>query len=117
MAERDSQVAPRGVRRWHGKRGAPAMMLRVLAAVVFAAGAAQTRAQDRARPVVSVAPVIQAQSAKTTALPIRVTPASAVPRQAFLRIRGLPPTVALSEGHSIAVGAWAVPLSALPSLR
>src|SRR6185436_14760846 len=35
----------------------------------------------------------------------------------FLRVRGLPPMVALSEGHSIAPGTWAVSLAALPDLR
>ena len=34
-----------------------------------------------------------------------------------MRIRGLPPTVALSDGHSIAPGSWAVPIAALPNLK
>lgn len=85
--------------------------------ILVAAGGSRGLAQDQANPIVNVAPVIQAQSAATTALPIQISPASRIPRQAFLRIRGLPPTVALSEGHSIAVGAWAVPLAALPRLR
>lgn len=85
--------------------------------ILVAAGGSRGLAQDQANPIVNVAPVIQAQSAATTALPIQVSPANRIPRQAFLRIRGLPPTVALSEGHSIAVGAWAVPLAALPRLR
>ena len=33
-----------------------------------------------------------------------------------MRIRGLPPAAALSEGHAIAAGTWAVPLVALPTL-
>jgi hypothetical protein len=40
-----------------------------------------------------------------------------VPRNIFLRLRGLPPMAALSEGHSIAPGAWAVALAALPDLK
>jgi len=88
-----------------------------MALILVAAGGSRGLAQDQANPVVNVAPVIQAQSAATTALPIQISPASRIPRQAFLRIRGLPPTLALSEGHSIAVGAWAVPLAALPRLR
>ena len=35
----------------------------------------------------------------------------------LVRVRGLPATAALSEGHSIAPGAWAVSLSALPGLQ
>ena len=34
-----------------------------------------------------------------------------------MRIRGLPPTVALSEGHSIAPGSWAVPHCRAPNLK
>ena len=40
-----------------------------------------------------------------------------LPQGSFVRMRGLPPTVALSEGHSIAPGSWAVPLAALPNLK
>ena len=40
-----------------------------------------------------------------------------MPRNSFLRVRGLPPMAALSEGHSIAPGTWAVSLAALPDLR
>jgi TPR repeat protein len=47
------------------------------------------------------------------AFPIRVGQA---PRNSFARVRGLPRTAALSEGHSIGAGAWAVPLDALPTL-
>lgn len=98
--------------------GAGRIAVTALAALMLAAtGSSRGLAQDQARPVVNVAPVIQAQSAATTALPIQISPVSRIPRQAFLRIRGLPPTIALSEGHSIAVGAWAVPLAALPRLR
>lgn len=46
--------------------------------------------------------------------PIRV---GRVPRNSFVRVRGLPPSAALSGGHSIAPGAWAVPLNALPILK
>jgi hypothetical protein len=98
--------------------GAGRIALTAMAVLMFAAAASNWGlAQDQAKPVVNVAPVIEAQTAATTALPIQVSPASRIPRQAFLRIRGLPPTIALSEGHSIAVGAWAVPLAALPRLR
>jgi hypothetical protein len=110
-----------------GSSGRTASKLSGLASGVALAIAAMTAAlapavpsafaQDRARPALDVAPVIQAQSTGTTALPIRVGPANLVPRQAFLRIRGLPPTAALSDGHSIGPGTWAVPLSALPRLR
>src|SRR5262245_12478028 len=74
------------------------------------------RAQGRS-PVIAVAPMIAAEPSVETPLPIRISPPEAVPRQSFLRIQGLPRTLSLSDGHSIAPGAWAVPLTALPNLR
>ena len=112
MAKRASHSTRRDTVAGCGTKAARVALLTAL--ILAAAGGSRGLAQDQANPVVNVAPVIQAQSAATTALPIQVSPASRIPRQAFLRIRGLPPTVALSEGHSIAVGAWAVPLAALP---
>lgn len=50
-------------------------------------------------------------------LQIRIAPTESIPRNSFLRLRGLPPTASLSEGHSIAPGAWAIPLNGLPRLR
>ena len=44
------------------------------------------------------------------------SPSDGIPRNSFVRFRGLPPTASLSEGHSIAPGAWAVPLNGLPRL-
>ena len=43
-------------------------------------------------------------------------PPSALAKNSFIRIRGLPPAAALSDGYSIAAGTWAVPLVALPTL-
>lgn len=68
-------------------------------------------------PTIEVGRVILAEPKAETPLAIQVGPLDALPRTSFLRIRGLPPMAALSEGHAIAPGAWAVPLVALPSLR
>jgi hypothetical protein len=73
-------------------------------------------AQQRERPRISVAAVTRVEAASRTRLKIEVGPPQAIPRHSFLRIRGLPPAVALSGGHAIAPGAWAVPLIALPNL-
>jgi hypothetical protein len=51
------------------------------------------------------------------ALPIRVVPVEAVPKQAILLIRGLPPVVALSEGRVFDSGIWTVRITDLPKLR
>jgi len=66
---------------------------------------------------VRVAPVTRAESASRLLLQIQVGPQDALAKNSFIRIRGLPSTVALSEGHAIAPGAWAIPLAALPNLN
>jgi hypothetical protein len=70
-------------------------------------------AQTSDRPYIIVARTVTAQPATQVAFPIRV---GQVPRNSFVRVRGLLPSATLSEGHSIAAGAWAVPLNALPHL-
>jgi len=94
-----------------------ALVASLAAALIGALGSAQAWAQASARPGITVAATISAEPAGETAFGIRVGPADAVPRNSFLRVRGLPPMAALSEGHSIAPGTWAVSLAALPDLR
>jgi hypothetical protein len=78
-----------------------------------------TRAQARgsAAPTLNIGSLIVAEPASDTPLPIQVGPAEGLPKNSFVRIRGLPSAVALSEGHSIAPGSWAVPFVGLPTLR
>jgi len=71
---------------------------------------------QNARPTVSLTATIRAEPAAQTPLVITVGPLQALPKGSFVRLRGLPPMAALSEGHSIAPGSWAVPISALPNL-
>jgi hypothetical protein len=68
-------------------------------------------------PTVSVAPTIAVAPAAQVAFPIRVSPPDALPRNSFVRVRGLPPVAGVSEGYSIAPGAWAIPLAALSGLK
>ena len=90
----------------------------VLAAVALhAAGACVALAQSAQKPTLSVAATITAQPSSQVGLAIRVGPPEAVPANSFVRLRGLPAMAALSEGHAIAPGAWAVSLAALPNLR
>jgi hypothetical protein len=72
-----------------------------------------TCAQTSDRPTIAVARSIAAEPSTRVALPIQV---GQVPPKSFVRLRGLPTTVALSEGHAIALGTWAVPLNALRDL-
>ena len=48
---------------------------------------------------------------------ITIGPAGALPKNSFVRVRGLPPTVSLSEGYATAPGAWSVPLTRWPACR
>ncbi len=67
--------------------------------------------------ILNVSKIILAEPAGETSLPIQVGPIDAIARNSFIRIRGLPPAAALTEGHSIAPGAWAIPIIALPNLK
>jgi hypothetical protein len=71
---------------------------------------------QQGRPNIIVPAVLSIEPSTEVALPIRVGPPDAIPRGCFVRLRGLPATAALSDGHSIAPGAWAIPISALPNL-
>ena len=68
-------------------------------------------------PTIEVANTILAEPATVIPFPIRVGPARAIPRNSFVRVRGLPPMAALTEGYSIGPGSWAVPLQALADLK
>lgn len=68
-------------------------------------------------PRIAVLATVVAEPATQMPLQIRIAPTGSIPRNSFLRLRGLPPTASLSEGHSIAPGAWAIPLNGLPRLR
>jgi hypothetical protein len=86
-------------------------------ALAVAAGMAEPAQAQRGEPRVVVAPTIVAEPASQTSLAIQVGPAAALPRNSFVRLRGLPASVSLTEGHLIAPGAWAVPLFALTTLK
>jgi len=96
------------------------LVVAVSAGAIIAAGAREwlplAQAQQAQRPSVSVTSVVRAEPASRVRLPIQVGPPGALPKNSFIRVRGLPPAAALSEGHSIAAGTWAVPLVALPTL-
>jgi hypothetical protein len=74
-------------------------------------------AQSASRPSITVAATIAAEGTGPTPLPISVGPSTALPSNSFVRVRGLPPMAGLSDGHSIAPGAWAIAVNALPNLK
>jgi len=74
-------------------------------------------AQSSQRPAIKVAPAIATEAGTQVPLSIAITPPGAAPPRSFVRVKGLPPMAALSDGHAIAPGAWAVALTALPNLQ
>jgi Cu-Zn family superoxide dismutase len=76
----------------------------------------QAWAQEAQRFSITVPAITRTQASSTTQLSIRVGPQESVPKNSFIRIRGLPPVMAVSSGYAIAPGAWLVPLSAVPNL-
>jgi TPR repeat protein len=69
-----------------------------------------------APPRIAVLSTLVAEPSSQMPLQIRIAPIEAIPRNSFLRLRGLPPTASLSPGHAIAPGSWAVPLNGLAGL-
>jgi hypothetical protein len=80
-------------------------------------GAKWSAAQRRDLPRIFVAPTILAEPASQAPFVIQVGPPDALPSNSFLRLRGFPASVSLTEGHAIAPGSWAIPLFGLPSLK
>jgi hypothetical protein len=86
--------------------------------VTLAASALEWAAAQRGEaPRIAVAATIVAEPASQAALQIQVGPPGALPANSFIRLRGLPASVSLTEGHAIAPGSWAIPLFVLPSLK
>src|SRR5262249_21238093 len=108
--------------RWRRKGMAPTLRLAAVIALVhgliaFAGTVGHAIAQGRGARTVEVDETIIGEAATQVAFPIRVGPPALVPQNSFVRVRGLPPTVALSDGYSIAPGFWAIPLRALANLK
>lgn len=72
-------------------------------------------AQDNTRLVVP--PTLAAEPSSSVAMRIAVPSPRDLPPNAFVRMRGLPPAVSLTDGYAVAPGVWAVPISALSNLR
>ena len=98
----------------------PVAMFAAIALGMLVAGGASDGAeaqQSADGPRIVVATTILAEPASQTVLSIQVGPPGSVPGNTFVRLRGLPASVSLSEGYAIAPGSWAVPLFGLPSLK
>jgi hypothetical protein len=112
----DGHLALRRCRQGTAAVGGKRLALAALAALATLAFAGAGAAQ-RSEPRITVAPTIVAEAASQTAVQIQAGPADAIPGNSFIRLRGLPPSVSLSDGYSIGPGSWAVPLLGLSSLK
>ena len=93
-------------------------LVAVALGIALAGGSVQwSLAQRRDAPRIIVAPMIRAEPASQASLTIQVGPPEALPDNSFLRLRGFPTSVSLTEGHAIAPGAWAIPLFGLSNLK
>lgn len=105
----------------NGPRGSTVLMALVVGLVPAATLPATAQVASQEAPVprlgIRVAPVVLAEPEVETSINIQVSPESAVPRQTFLRVRGMPIAAKLSDGHVVTPGIWAVPLASLPGLR
>ena len=88
-----------------------------LGVCILFASAQRTFGQRSDTPSIRVAPLIVADRASQVTLGITVGPPEAVPANSYLRMRGMPPRVSLTEGHAIGPGSWSIPLGGLPSLK
>jgi hypothetical protein len=108
-AKRDEQW-PRSVASW-------LVTAAVLGASAALCAPSWLAAQSPDEVRISVAPTLAAKAGSAIALAIEIGPAHVVPPSSFVSLRGVPADVMLAGGHLVAPGLWAVPLSALPTLR
>jgi len=95
-----------------------ALGLSLIGGVISAGLSSAARAQGAAEALnLSAPPAFQLAPSAETALPIQLTPSSAIPRRAIVLIRGLPSTVALSEGRLFESGVWGVQAADLGRLK
>jgi hypothetical protein len=97
--------------------GLVALLLLMIGALRIANAADEARLAQGAEPHITVASAIVAQPASVVALSIQVGPPAALPNNSFVRLRGLPPSISLTEGHAIGPGSWAIPLFGLSALK
>lgn len=69
------------------------------------------------QPTITIAAIVLVEPTVETPMPIHVGPATALPRNSFLRIKGLPAQATFSDGHFVSAGTWALPLSSLADLK
>lgn len=76
--------------------------------------AAQTTA---GQPAIGIAPIVLVEPTVETPIPIQIGPIDALPKNTFMRVKGLPAQTTFSDGHMVSAGTWALPLSSLADLK
>lgn len=84
--------------------------------LVFGAWVPPASAQESQRVFITVAPATLAAPDAKTHLPLQIGPQGVVVQNSFIRLRGLPPSAALSDGYAVTAGNWSVPLAAARNL-
>jgi hypothetical protein len=79
--------------------------------------ATRAAAQTLDRPIISIAATVTGEAATQVVFPIRIGPPASIPRDSFIKVRGLPPVAALSEGYAIAPGSWAIARDSQPNIN
>jgi hypothetical protein len=77
---------------------------------------ALSRLAEAQQASLNVAARLTAEPGVRSPLAIRVGPPGTLPRNSYLRIRGLPAMASLSDGYVIAPGSWAVPIAGVDNL-
>ena len=97
---------------------ASAVLVVALSASIAAAqtGTAKT-AQASGVLSIEVANVILCEPGAETRFAIGIAPLAALPLNSFMRVKGLPASAQLTDGHQIAAGAWAIPIDGLAKLH
>ena len=86
--------------------------------LVSAASGQNAKSQDmRGKVSIEVPAIVLIEPMVETPLPILAGPADALPRNCFLRVKGLPVQAIFSDGHFVSQGTWALPVAGLSALK
>lgn len=86
--------------------------------LVSAASGQNAKSQDmRGKASIEVPAIVLIEPMVETPLPIQAGPTDALPRNCFLRVKGLPAQAIFSDGHFVSQGTWALPVAGLSALK
>jgi hypothetical protein len=121
------RMYPRRVRRGHRSSRAVAVVAPMVALLIAHSGLALAQSNLLATQVaqarsmedvhIALAATMSVNPGAHTPLQLRIVSRNDPPKNSIVRVRGLPPTISLSDGYATAPGAWDVPLKAVPNLQ